>query len=235
MQNYNNLCIIGTSHIAKQSIKEIKHAFDNLKPDIVAIELDKQRAYGLMNEKKGKPSFYDIKRIGLKGFLFALLGSWASKKLGKLVGVTPGSEMKTALTLAKENKVKIALIDQHIEITLKRFSKALSWKEKWNFLVDIIRGLVFRKKDPLLNFDLNKVPEKKIIKMMIDKIKERYPNIHRVLIEERNYYMARKLKKIMSEHPDKKILAVVGAGHEEEILNILKENEGITYSFTVTQ
>lgn len=235
MQHYNNLCIIGTSHIAKQSIKEIKQAFNDLKPDILAVELDKRRVYALLSEKQGKPSLYDIRRIGFKGFIFALLGSWISKKLGKIVGVKPGSEMKTALGLAKENQAKVALIDQPIEVTLKRFSTTFSWKEKWNFIVDIVNGLFLRKKDPLLNFDLNKVPEKKIIRMMIARVKERYPNIYKVLIEERNYFMARKLKKLIAEHPAKKILAVVGAGHEDAILDILRENEGITYSFTVTQ
>ena len=78
------------------------------------------------------------------------------------------------------------------------------------------------------------MPEKKLIRMMIGRVKERYPNIHKVLIEERNYYMARKLKKIMTNYPDEKILAVVGAGHAEDIIDILSENEGITYSFSVT-
>ncbi|MCK5282325.1 MAG: TraB/GumN family protein [Nanoarchaeota archaeon] len=235
MNNYFNLYIVGTSHISKQSINEIKKAFDDLNPEILAIELDKGRAYALMSEKQSKLSLYHIKRIGLKGFLFALIGSWVSKKLGKLVGVQPGSEMKTAMLLAKKNKTKIALIDQDIELTLKKFSKHLSWKEKWNLMVDILKGIFLRKKDPLLNFDLSKVPEKKLIKLMMAKVKERYPNIHKVLIEERNYYMARKIKRLMSDNPQKKILAIVGAGHEEDILKILKENEGITYSFTVTQ
>ncbi len=235
MNQFHNLFIIGTSHISKQSIKEIQQGFEQLKPDIIAVELDKHRLYALLSKKQGKPSIYDIKRVGIKGFIFALLGSWASNKLGKIVGVKPGSEMKTAVTLAKQNNKKLALIDQHIEITLRRLSQTLSWKERWNFVVDLFNGFVLRKKDPLLNFDLNKVPSKKLIKMMVDKVKQRYPNIHKVLIEERNYHMARKLKQIMAQNPDKKVLAVIGAGHEEDILNILKENEGITYSFTVTQ
>jgi pheromone shutdown protein TraB len=143
--------------------------------------------------------------------------------------------MKTALKLAKDNSKKVALIDQNIEITLKRFSKSLSWKERWNFIVDLFNAFVLRKKDPLLNFDLSKVPEKKLIKMMIDKVKERYPNIHKVLIEERNYYMARKLKRLMASNPEDTILAVVGAGHEEDIIKILQDNAGITYSFRIAQ
>jgi pheromone shutdown protein TraB len=74
MNNFNNLYLIGSSHIAKQSIQEIKSSFNKLNPDIVAVELDKQRAYALMSKKQGKPSIYDIRRIGFKGFLFALIG-----------------------------------------------------------------------------------------------------------------------------------------------------------------
>lgn len=232
MNRHKNLYIIGTSHISKQSISEIKDAFEQIKPDILAVELDRPRLYGLMSSKQKGPSFYDIRRIGLKGFIFALFGSWASKKLGKIVGVAPGSEMKSAVLLANKNKVKVALIDQNIEVTLKRFSKSFSWKEKWNILVDIFNGLVLRKKDPMLDFDISKVPKKKIIKKMISRLKERYPNIYKVIIDERNYYMARKLKVLISDS-EKKVLAVVGAGHEEAILDILNENEGITYSFTV--
>ena len=68
-----------------------------------------------------------------------MIGAGAGKKLGKMVGVAPGSEMKKAVRLAKKNKIKLALIDQDIEITLKRFSKSLTWCEKWNFSVDVIK------------------------------------------------------------------------------------------------
>ncbi len=235
MNQFNNLYVIGTSHISKQSIEEIKEAFVKLKPDILAVELDRNRAIALTQEKQRRPSFYDLRKTGAKGFFFALLGAWVSKKLGKIVGVSPGDEMKTAIKLAKQNKSQIALIDQNIAITLKRISKFLSWKERWNFIVDIFSALILRKKDPLLNFDLSKVPSKKLIKLMIGKVKQRYPNLHKVLIEERNYFMARKLKKLMHLNQTKKILAVVGAGHEEDILKILKDNQDITYTYTVTQ
>ena len=39
--------------------------------------------------------------------------------------------------------------------------------------------------------------------------------------------MARKLKRLMAFNKDKNIIAVMGAGHEEDVLRILKENEGI--------
>jgi pheromone shutdown-related protein TraB len=228
--NYKNLMIIGTSHIAKQSLEDVKKAIEGWKPDIVAIELDKRRLYSLF-KKPGKIRVYDIKRIGFKGFIFSLIGAWAEKKLGKMVGVAPGSEMKNAVRLARKNKLRIALIDQDIEITLKRFSKSLTWKERWNFLADILKGIFARPE--VIEFDLSKVPSKKVIKRLIGHVKIRYPNIYKVLIEERNEVMASKLRKILTEYPDKKILAIMGAGHEEDILKLIKEPR-ISYSFSVS-
>ena len=227
--NYKNLTIIGTSHIAKQRLDDVEEAIEKGNPDIIALELDRRRLYSLF-KKPGKMRIYDIKMVGIKGFIFALIGAWAEKKLGKLVGVTPGSEMKRAVKLAKKNKIRMTLIDQDIEITLKRFSKSLTWKEKWNFVVDIVKAVFVRKK--VIEFDLTKVPNKKVIKKLVGQVKKRYPNIYRVLIEERNHVMSDNLRKIMETYPDKKILAIIGAGHEDDILDLIKK-PSVSYSFKI--
>jgi len=224
------LKIIGTSHIAKQSIEDVKLAIEE-KPDIIAIELDRKRYFAIQSPQKSKLSISQIVRIGIKGYVFSLIGAWAEKKLGEIVKVEPGSEMKMAIKLAKKEKIPIALIDQDIEITLKKLSKSISWKEKWNFLVDIIKGVIFRKSE--IEFDLTKVPEKDVIYKMISKVKKRYPNIYKVLVTERNKIMALNLRKIIQDNPDKKVLAIVGAGHESEILKIINKDNSITYTITV--
>ena len=226
---YGDLTIIGTSHIAKQSLDDVERAINVEKPDIIALELDRRRLYSLF-KKPGRIRIYDIKKIGIKGFVFSLIGAWAGKKLGKMVGVMPGSEMKKAVKLAKKNKIKIALIDQDIEITLRKFSKSLTWKEKWNFFADVVKAVFSKKKT--IEFDLTKVPSKKVIKKLVGQVKKRFPNVYNVLIEERNHIMAENLRKIMEMHPDKKILAIVGAGHEDDILNLIK-SPSISYSFSV--
>ena len=159
-----NLKIIGTSHIAKQSLDDVEKSVEAERPDIIALELDRSRLHGLF-KKPGKLRIYDIKRVGIKGFLFSLIGAWAEKKMGDIVGVAPGSEMKSAVNLARKNKIQIALIDQDIEITLRRFSKTITWKEKWNFVVDLFKG--FFVKGNVIEFDLSKRPNKKTIKPKI--------------------------------------------------------------------
>ena len=232
MDSYNNLVFLGTSHIARQSMEEVKRLIENENPDLIALELDSKRVIGLMSKNRQKMKLADIRKIGLKGYFFSILGSWAERKLGKLVGVAPGSEMKQAIILAKKKNLQISLIDQDIEITLKRLSAAITWKEKLHFIGEVLKALFVKK--PEIDFDLRTVPDKKIIKKLTDKLKKEYPNVHKVLIDERNEVIASNLKQLMNSHKDKKILVIVGAGHVDDLIKLLKHgNESINYSFTV--
>jgi pheromone shutdown protein TraB len=44
-----------------------------------------------------------------------------------------------------------------------------------------------------------------------------------VLVEERNNFMASRLAQIIYRFPEKKIIAFIGAGHEKEILTLVKK------------
>ena len=221
----NNLKIIGTSHIAKQSIEEIKKSIEEFQPDTVAVELDLQRAAALMQKQKTKTSFSDIVKIGVKGYVFVKIGQYIQQKLGKVVGVIPGAEMKTALEIANSKKLQVALIDQPISVTLKNFSKELTWREKGRFALELARGLLFPKKQikryGLEDFDLRKVPEQQVIAKIIGQMKKQYPSIYKTIIADRDKYMVKQLVKLLRENPDKKILAVVGAGHKEGMERLL--------------
>ena len=218
MRNYKNLAIIGTSHIARESIIEVKSYIEENKPEIVALELDAIRFNSLFYNKKSKNKLSDIRHIGFKGFIFNLIGAYVEKKLGKMVNVKPGSEMKAAIIAAKHVKADLALIDQDIRITLKNLSNEFTFKEKLRFLGEIIKGIFIRTK---ISIDLTKVPDKKLIKKLTDKVKRDYPSLYKVLIEDRNKIMAENLYNIMRSN--KRILAVVGAGHEDEIIELVKE------------
>jgi len=179
-----------------------------------------------------------ISKIGVKGFLFLVLASWMQRKLGQFVKLEPGSDMLEAVRLAKKENKKIALIDQDIQITLSKFSKSLSWGERWHFVVDLFRGLINPKKEfnklGMDTLDLTKVPTDEIIIKMMSFFEIRYPNLFRVLVTERNSYMARRLYRIMIDNPMSKVVAVVGAGHEKEmtrlVQSLFESNGGITYS-----
>ena len=81
----------------------------------------------------------DMFKLGIKETLFIMFGSWLEKKLGKMVGTKPGDEMKVAVREAAKIKAKILLIDQEINITVKRLFKYLTFKEKIRFVGDIVK------------------------------------------------------------------------------------------------
>ncbi len=219
---YKNVILIGTSHIAKESVETVEKNILEEKPDLVCLELDKKRLAALLTkQKKSKLPLKEIFRIGLKGYLFSLIGGYVQEKLGKRVGITPGSDMLAAYKTAKKNNIRVALIDQDIELTLKKFSKSITWREKGRFIIDVVKGLLF--KNQVLVFDLTKVPEEELIHKLIEQVKERYPNAYKVLVEERNILMAKEISKFSKTNPDKKILAVIGAGHEKEMVRLIKK------------
>ena len=66
---YKNLTIIGTSHISPKSVKQVKDKIKELKPEIIAVELDRKRHHALTtktnNKIKGNP--------GLRKMYFIIL------------------------------------------------------------------------------------------------------------------------------------------------------------------
>lgn len=221
MEHYKNIIIIGTSHIARQSIKDIEEKFKQFNPDIICVELDSKRLNALLTNAKPDYSVSGIRKYGLQGYLFAVIAGILQRKLGNIVGVKPGSDMLTAVNLAKKNNKELLLIDQDIEVTLRRFSKEFTFKEKVKLLIDILKS-PFSKK---MKIDLSKVPEEQVINEMILQLKKSYPSLYDVLIYERNVYMSKKIVRIMEKNQNKKIMIVIGAGHEKEILSLIRKEE----------
>lgn len=219
MHRYKNLIILGTSHIAIQSVRQVERVIKTYAPDIIALELDKKRFQAILSKKR-RFRLRDIKKLGMKGFLLNYLGAWAEKKLGKSVGTKPGAEMKKAIELARLNKKTIALIDQDIQITIRKLTNNITLKEKMRFLKDLL--FPFSLKPQKIKFNLKKVPKTETIRKLIKTVKKRYPSVHHILVTERNIVMAKNLNKLILRYPNKVIFAIVGAGHEKGIIGELK-------------
>lgn len=236
MKQIQNIILVGTSHIAQQSVEEVSRIINQKKPQIIALELDEERFQALKQKKKKKISLRQILTIGWKGFLFALLGSYLQKKLGQLVKVSPGEEMRKAIELAKKNKIKIALIDQPLRTTLRRISEELTWKEKGRFILDIGKGFFGKKWGKRLKkkfpqgFDLTKLPSKQLLRELIKEFKQRYPSLYQILVKERNQVLSQNLIKLQKENPKEWIIAIMGAGHEEEVESLIKKQINKTKS-----
>ena len=218
--------VIGTSHVAAESISLVRSRIESTKPDIVAVELDARRAHALLHGAKPRLSLGMVRVMGVKGFLFFALASFLQRKIGQVVGVEPGSDMKAALEAAIKANAKIALIDRSIELTMRRLDRALTWKERARFFADMLVGPFSREVRELGSVDLRKVPSREVISKVLALLKAKYPALYAVLVEERNEHMANALADIVRRHPDSSVVAVVGAGHEDSLAALLRQKLG---------
>ena len=166
-----------------------------------------------------------IKVIGVKGFLFYSLANFVQKKIGRVIGIQPGSEMKTAIVEGLKEKKEVVLIDQDVRRTLKRLSEEITWREKLRFLKDVVKNPLYSELKKLERVDLRKTPSEKLVLIVVNYLKERYPNVYKVLIEERNKHMVSALARMAREKPEGRIVAVVGAGHKEGMLELLGQKK----------
>ncbi len=216
-----NIILVGTAHISKDSIAQVKETIEKEKPDTVCIELCKSRYDAITKRKRWEDTKITdiIKKNKTYLFLSNLLLAGFEKKMGKEVNVKPGSEMIEAIKIAKKHKIKIDLADRDIQITLKRAWIIMSFKEKLKLLAGLIEGIFFTD-ESIDKKDIEKLKEKDILNQMLKELGKQIPNAKKVLIDERDAYIAQKI----NDSKGKKIVAVVGAGHIEGIKKQIKKN-----------
>lgn len=210
--------IVGTVHISKESVEEVRNIIENEKPDVVGVELCESRFEALKNLKKWEDTnVIDIIKQG-KVFLFLIniLLSNYQKRLGDKFGVKPGSEFIEAITIAEKNKIPISLIDRDIQLTLKRAWNKMSIKEKLKLMFGVFLGFFEEAEEEDI---IEKLQDKDIVNELLNELSKEIPSVKETLIDERDKYIASKI--IQSR--GKKIVAVVGRGHMEGIKSALKE------------
>ena len=219
-----NIILVGTAHISKDSVKEVEEVIEEFKPDIVAVELC-QRRYDAITKKdqwENTPVSQLIR--GNNAYLLlaqTFLGS-IQRKLGKEYGVEPGSEMIAAMKAAKKRKLDVALVDRDISVTLKRAWRRMGFREKFRLSWEFLKAIVGYDEEEMEELDLKELMNQDVISTLMEEFKEIAPSVADVLIHERDKYIA---KKILDESKKGKVVAVIGAGHLKGIQNHLKKKK----------
>ena len=218
------LKIIGTAHVSQESVEEVKTAILEDQPDVVAIELDRGRYTKLMNQRKGiveDDSIHITKiikenKVGV--FLVTTVLAYMQNKIGDDLDIQPGAEMIAAIDAAEEVGSRIALIDRDIGTTFQRVLNSMSTWEKLKFLYGIIVALITGEEE---EFDVEELKMQSNIDEAMGYFKEIAPGVFNSLVKERDAYLAKGILNI----PEDRVIAVVGAGHKEGIIEYLDHPE----------
>ncbi len=209
------LIIVGTAHVSKKSVEEVKEVIEKERPDAVAVELCPRRYHALVHGQREDISIVDVIKSGnVFMLIFQLILAYFQRKVGEETGVKPGGEMLVAIEKAREVGADVILIDRDIGITFKRFWQKLSFFEKVKLIVHLIRSS-FSGED----IEVDEMLEEDVLDMLVKEFRKISPNAAKVLIDERDIYMAANLLNALSRY--NKIVAVVGAGHRRGIENAL--------------
>ncbi len=213
------IILVGTAHVSKDSVDEVKRIIGELSPDHVCVEIDQTR-YKTMTEGQNWENMKIDKVLKeRKGFLLLanLVLSSFQKKMGKNLGVTPGEDMKAAVEAAKEAGIPFSFADREVQITLKRaWSRSSFWNK--NKMLAAMISSVFSKEE-LSEEDIEKLKEKSALQDMMEELAGYLPSVKEVLIDERDRFLATNIFKA----PGKKVVAVIGAGHAKGIIKWLED------------
>ena len=211
-----SLRLLGTAHISTKSVEAVKQQIAEFKPEIVAVELCKSRYDSLVSGRRlDKEGLLKVIKEG-KAPLVLLQSLLAAeqRKLGLDEGQQPGAELLEAVTIAESLDLQVELIDRDIQTTLRRAWRKMKFREKFK----IIFSMLGEDEDDI-DVDLDEILESRdILSDLMNELKEFSPGAGEVLIDERDAYLAQKIRSIDG---NKRILAVVGAGHLNGIENHL--------------
>jgi pheromone shutdown-related protein TraB len=211
------IILVGTAHVSLESVKTVEKIIAKEKPDSVGVELCEKRMDSILNKKKWDDAkITQVIKDGQAPFFIAnLMLSSFQKRIGNDLNIDPGAEMMAAIKSSKKAGSEIILLDRDIQITLKRAWKKMGFFEKSKILFSLFLGTLSQEK--MEEEMINSLKKKDAITQMMEELSREAPRAKEVLIDERDAYIAEKIRRA----PGKKIVAVVGAGHLPGIMKLL--------------
>lgn len=214
--------LLGTAHVSKASIDAVHAAIDSGQFDAVAVELDEQR-HKALTQPDALAQLDLVKVIREKKvapFAANLALAAYQRRLAEQLGIEPGAELKAAATEAVARGLSMQLIDRDVGITFRRIMQGLRWWDRMK-LVGSVAGGLFASED-VSEDDIERLKEGDMLESSFGEFARETPSLYASLIDERDQYMAAKLR----ERADgaTRVLAVVGAGHLKGMARYLAED-----------
>ena len=210
-----NLRLVGTAHVSSKSVETVKAQILKYRPDVVAVELCDSRLSNLREpETLDSEDLLKIIKEG-KSAMILLQSALAvqQRKMGLSTGEKPGAELLAAVEGAEESQIPYEMIDRDVVVTLKRAWYKMGIIEKWR----VVNTLIFDDNEEEVPIE-EVLEDSDMMSKLMEEARTVAPNAGEVLIDERDTFLAGRIQQIRSRG---KVLAVVGAGHLEGIIENL--------------
>ncbi|MBW2611073.1 MAG: TraB/GumN family protein [Deltaproteobacteria bacterium] len=203
------ILLIGTAHVSRESTELVRQTIQTEKPDTVCVELcesrfqsirqkDKWRDMNILKVIKEKKTFLLLSNLLLASF---------QKRIADKLDIKPGAEMIEAIESADSCGAAIHLADRDIRVTLSRTWRVMGLWAKLKIVFQL--ALSLGNVDEITEEDVEKMKQEDMLQSLLSEVEKSLPVLRNILIDERDRYLAQKIK----DAPGNRIIAVVGAGH----------------------
>jgi len=203
------ITLIGTAHVSKDSVELVETVIAEVQPDTVCVELCESRANAI--RQKDRWQEMDIIKVIKEKKAFLLLSNLMlasfQKRIADRLEVAPGEEMIRAMASAEAVGAVVHLADRDIRTTLSRTWRSMGLWGKVKLIFQLL--LSMGEVDEISEADVEKMKQQDMLASILDEVGKSMPQVRTSLIDERDQYLAEKIRTA----PGESIVAVVGAGH----------------------
>jgi len=219
-----DIYIVGTAHLSQESVQDVRTTVEHVHPETICVELCKSRHQAMTQaDTWSKMDIFNVIRQKKATFLLAqLIMTSFYRRLGEKLGIQPGAEMREGIRLAEETKAELVLADRDIEITLKRVWGYLGFWNKLKLAFQLTMGIFIH--DEIDADMVETLKQKDQLEAIMAEFAEKFPEIKKRLIDERDTYLAQKIRSATG----KTIVAIVGAGHVKGITSQIQQEHDLT-------
>lgn len=218
----SRITLLGTAHVSRSSAEKVAELLSAGHYDSVAVELCPGRYNALLNpDDLAKMDLFKVIRQGRVTLVMASLALGAyQQRLADQFGIKPGAEQREAIRIARELHRPLLLIDRDISITLKRVAANLSWWKRLSLFAGLLAGIL--SKEEVSESEIEQLKEGDILETTFAEFAEDRQDLYLPLIDERDRYMAARLREEIENKGHENLLVVIGAGHMKGIAHYLE-------------
>ncbi len=214
--------LLGTAHVSRTSANEVTRLLAADDFDAVAVELCASRYQAISDpDQVARLDLLRVLREGRGAMVMAGLAlAGYQQRLADQLGVHPGAEQRIAIALAEARDLPVLLIDREIGTTLKRVAHKVPWWRRLGLFAGLLASAMSR--EHISEEEVERLKDADVLETLFSDFARVRGDLYAPLIDERDRYMAARLRQEVSRGELKNILAVVGAGHLKGVAHHLE-------------
>ncbi|MGA7982528.1 MAG: TraB/GumN family protein [Chromatiaceae bacterium] len=221
----STVTLLGTAHVSRASAEKVRELLATDDYDAVAVELCPSRFNALIDpDALARMDLFAVIREGRAYMVVASLALSAyQQRLADQFGIEPGVEQRMAVRLARERHLPVLLVDREIGVTLRRVAANLPWWKRLGLFSGLLASMLSRA--GVGEEEIERLKEGDVLETTFAEFAEDRQDLFVPLIDERDRYIAARLRDEVSRKGHENILAVLGAGHLKGVARYLGETD----------